>query len=1501
MAYLDIMLGALQWIILLIFIVVGFFVGKKRGFKKSYYYLITNFVITLSILIIVSLVSIRLIFPTAGDLLAFVSKYLSLNDNILNYIKNPKISPVFFALVDVLFKIVVFIILFPLAKILLNLLLFKPLYRLIFTRKKDNRNLHVLYNSTDKISSVSKFTGGVIGIIRGFFASFIILIPIILIAGIFTNQDFEEQTPYSTEVVTPLVLLETTNNTDKSLAEFIQIFDLVEGINNYGPGRFVKKIKINNRSIDEEIFDTVFGGVIETKDEDGTINKEKLKISQELNLYGTIFKTLIKDGYLNETFDFKTINYEDDYENIEYVLNSLGHSQLLNLAMPILIDVLDDEEIFLNKLGFSIKDINDSDLTYKNLQSINWNKDLKTISKVVESLLKTGSVSELEELIKNPKEINQLEQNLKDNLVDMLEQLSNLEALIAGNVLVEYLLRDEKVVNIVTWEEEPFEYARDKAQFIFKKRNFFQNELKVVHNLAKEILSEDFSEYNFNELIKDNEINIDYLLNDASRELFITSLENIIHFETFKNGLPVAIDASLYYTKINIGEQSKNKIGEIIDNINYQEEINNVDNIYKNIVNLGVNDLLKNNKELIAEVDKVLVKPDSFEAVKEIVNIVLIESEFVGELLEYGSEKIINKFVPEGTLKTVLLEIDSKDDFNYGLEVVNSLNLAEDIYKVSNLKTFLSHIENKEYIELSASLSVLNNQEQYNFRMNLLNFQTINYLDYETLVNIKNSNEILDNNIIVPLTVTTKSIKQDINLLLDLAFEFAHEAKENNLKTKNIKETNLENAFNKEKLAKIFKFQKDKDEDSIFLHSAINLIQNKGLKLGNYGTIEAAPVYKTYKSNSEEWINEINTLITGTLDLLDGLVKSDNFTLTYNNLLKMQDINNLDLKIFNDLESAGSFNKLGQSYNARYNITNFMTSDDINNKLSEILSSMLNKDINKVNLKLETDWLDADGFFSNKQTKALLKSLVALDIEKINNLEKELGDKIFGLAKNNKLEQFYESDYIRTMASRFLLSETIKETLANSANLDYQKLNFNITDKDHNNNLTKDEVINIFKAFDLLKIDNPSNININNSTLKGLTEDELEQVLVSNYFYHIIDLTLKEQIDVPQSSLVNDNTKYNGMIKKTEIKSLIDALIILDVEDEINLTGVRLSQVKALISLNSNIIDKLISDEVKQIVDVPISSQNSNNSNIIFNNELNNLILAIEVISDETDPLLNSINMSAELELTIFDNLLAIGDSPIINRLISESIIESFAEEILRDLLENDSKDVKRLEINRLNITLHDLEFEKINKNLDVNEIKIEDLIEATNNIDMSIIIQRIISNSTKETLNEQDIIFSLETNSNYISREELNKLFRGINVLAINNLNEVNQDDYFLNINFDLIINANNIGSNIIRKIISNILIEDHIIITDRALESYEFDPNIEIIKENHLREFLVASSMLNEDVKTIGELIDYLNSGLTRDVLISLLDFTKDEDHKSIILEDTIENLIIKLIEEF
>src|SRR5690554_5734849 len=108
----NLILGILQWGVFFFFVIANLLLGFMRGTRKTLFYTIVSFGLTLLLFFGISFVSIRMLFSSAGRLIYFVEAYVTIPENIKNILVNPDLSPFVFALLDILFKFVVFIVLY---------------------------------------------------------------------------------------------------------------------------------------------------------------------------------------------------------------------------------------------------------------------------------------------------------------------------------------------------------------------------------------------------------------------------------------------------------------------------------------------------------------------------------------------------------------------------------------------------------------------------------------------------------------------------------------------------------------------------------------------------------------------------------------------------------------------------------------------------------------------------------------------------------------------------------------------------------------------------------------------------------------------------------------------------------------------------------------------------------------------------------------------------------------------------------------------------------------------------------------------------------------------------------------------------------------------------------------------------------------------------------------------------------------------------------------------
>src|SRR5690625_900884 len=276
----NLILGILQWGVFFFFVIVNLLIGFKRGTKKTLYYTLVSIVLTVLLFFGISFMSIKMIFRSVGRLIYFVEAYVTIPDNIKNILVNPDLSPFVFAVIDILFKFVLFVVLYSPLKALLTRLIFKPIYDKVLERRK--KPIHL----------PSRFGGAIIGAFRGVFVTIMLLLPIIVISGAFNKYDSSN----NSNIFKDKTLIDSNSeeiNQDE-LEDIEELLKAIQTFNNEGICSLSSKLKFKNskKAFDEFMFDLIYSTTIEDKQG----NKEKLYLSEELSSYGMVIQILIEEG-----------------------------------------------------------------------------------------------------------------------------------------------------------------------------------------------------------------------------------------------------------------------------------------------------------------------------------------------------------------------------------------------------------------------------------------------------------------------------------------------------------------------------------------------------------------------------------------------------------------------------------------------------------------------------------------------------------------------------------------------------------------------------------------------------------------------------------------------------------------------------------------------------------------------------------------------------------------------------------------------------------------------------------------------------------------------------------------------------------------------------------------------------------------------------------------------------------------------------------------------------
>src|SRR5690625_1464809 len=98
-----------QWGIFFIIVILNLLIGFIRGPKKTFYYTTVSSALALVLMWVISFSTLRCIFRSSRILIHFIERFrLNLPEAIRYILVYPNLSPILFALLDVVFKIIVF-------------------------------------------------------------------------------------------------------------------------------------------------------------------------------------------------------------------------------------------------------------------------------------------------------------------------------------------------------------------------------------------------------------------------------------------------------------------------------------------------------------------------------------------------------------------------------------------------------------------------------------------------------------------------------------------------------------------------------------------------------------------------------------------------------------------------------------------------------------------------------------------------------------------------------------------------------------------------------------------------------------------------------------------------------------------------------------------------------------------------------------------------------------------------------------------------------------------------------------------------------------------------------------------------------------------------------------------------------------------------------------------------------------------------------------------------
>lgn len=397
---------------------IGALMGLWRGLFKSIYYLVV-FVgmallawFVLSPLIIDSLLDWNLNITISGvtitSIRASMPEIMSLfnSDYASLMVEGTETYTLMMGLMTMIVRII-----FTISVIILTMtglkLIFAIIYKIIAPKNKDKDGNPV------KMSFGSRMGGLVVGAIHAFVLLLLLAIPISGISEIGSKVSEISQNNNNTEEVEYKVLtdgsriillsnrenLASTNDTLKTISPYFSIY------RSSVYGKVFSYVKMNNRPLDEKLFDTVLSV---------DYNNKKISLTNDIIVGIDIYNTLNKE--VDGKWSLEAIVNID-----EAILNGaaqkLGDLGLINALVPIAAEVVLKTDAFKKQLGPTIEEVN-ADKVIQDLKAINLNDDIVNLGLSLVSIGKSGIL----EISKVNKED---EEGHKVTLVEVLNKLDS--------------------------------------------------------------------------------------------------------------------------------------------------------------------------------------------------------------------------------------------------------------------------------------------------------------------------------------------------------------------------------------------------------------------------------------------------------------------------------------------------------------------------------------------------------------------------------------------------------------------------------------------------------------------------------------------------------------------------------------------------------------------------------------------------------------------------------------------------------------------------------------------------------------------------------------------------------------------------------------------------------------------------------------------------------------------------------------------------------------------
>ena len=884
----------IQWGIVGFFVVIYFLLGFLRGGSKSTYFTIVSFITTFVSLFAISFISIRFLLTGSNTLVSFIQQIEGLvgggfvPDEVYAYLADPLIVAFAVALIDLVLRIIGFIVLYPLIKGLLTLIIFRPIWsfgikRALIARQNDKladkaaeKGITFKPKRRLKKNFFGRFWGGIMGAFQGALVAFVTLMPILIIAGFLTVPASEGELNQQNPDVVPLATtLPGLGGITSMLDDYLVQID---ELNTQGLGAILKQIKVAGKPIDRYIFDRIFTTQFKQGEDVKNINW-----INELEGILNIARVVYDGEYIHNGVQLSDID-ESKLDDLNTVFSYLKKSDLIALMIPTAAQFGLSQ--FKDQLptGITEQSANDALEAFK---TINWNNEFNNIQGIVEALLTFGSVEELQAYLADPMTLLDLSPEEGVKLANVVRAMGNLQILNLVSFGAEYATTMTQLQSQISWldDEDRQAYLEEKLAFIIQSEAFFNGtdgEFARLALLIEAIFTDEHGDVNLRQLIDIK--NVDDFVAAQNEDWIDGVLERVVDLELLLNAIPVGVDYALYTQLGSLVDQAlASRIETALNDISWQDEILNVGDIYKEVVRIGAAELLGDNPNYLEFLDKTV--ENNLSNVRVIIGKIFTDSALVNAALELAAPLLVERFVTDESLRLIINDILISDpesdvvDFNVGQELNTLLSIIEKIYifsSASELVTFGQMVTESKF-ELFSRFGSLTLVEFNELKDSFESLQILSRIGSQGLAYVKELSGI--EQIFVPETV---NLNEDLGSILGLAYEVARYTYQNRLAYPTYQDIDFAPLFASQTFRSYLIPTALNNHSELLIANIANFakVYAEDASFGNYLSVPASLM--AADPEAVEWRTEISALLGAIFDIAASFENSTAMTLSYN-------------------------------------------------------------------------------------------------------------------------------------------------------------------------------------------------------------------------------------------------------------------------------------------------------------------------------------------------------------------------------------------------------------------------------------------------------------------------------------------------------------------------------------------------------------------------------------------------------------------------------------------